>query len=170
MSWLEMSDGSWLWRLARMLLPRGYRFDRYSDHALRALAFARDSVSESGGAVLLPEHVLLGALRCDPALVQRFSSGQSNADAIATEVLRQISESESLPVSAEIPFSRAARRVLQTAGREASHSHTPVSLEHLLIGLLRNGGSAGALLQRYGMREPDVRASVRYGGGGATET
>jgi ATP-dependent Clp protease ATP-binding subunit ClpA len=170
MSWFEMSDGSCLWRFVRILLSRGYRFDLYSDDALRALAFARDSESESGGTALLPGHVLPGRLQCDPALVQRLSAGDSQVDGVATEILRQISKSESLPMSAEIPYSRAARRVLQTAGREASDSHSRVSLEHLLIGLLRNGGSAGELLQRNGMRQGDVRASVRHSSGGATET
>jgi hypothetical protein len=167
----EISEGSGLlWRLARLLLRRGLRFDLYTDEARQALFFARLSVTESGGAVLLPAHVLLGLLRANPACVQRFAGPDSSVDAIRTEILQGLVKAESVPTSAEVPFSRDARRVLRTAGDEGSRSGGSVCPEHLVLALLREGGIAGDVLRRKGVREGDVRTFLRHVSGGTTET
>jgi len=166
----EISEGSGLlWRLARLLLPGGLRFDLYTDEARQALLFAHYSVTESGGAVLLPAHVLLGLLRANPASVQRFAGSDGSADAVRTEILQGMLKAESVPTSAEIPFSRDARRVLRTAGDEASRTGGTVHAEHLLLALLREGGIAGDVLRRKGVREGDVRTFLRHAGCGTTE-
>ena len=38
-------------------------FERYTEPARRALFFARQEVSDVGGAAITPEHLLLGVLR-----------------------------------------------------------------------------------------------------------
>src|SRR6266511_2584440 len=102
----EVSEGSGLlWRFARLLLPRGLRFDLYTEEARQALFFAHYSVTESGGAVILPAHLLLGLLRANPAFVQRFAGSDGSSDAVRTELLQGMLKSESMPTSTEIPFS-----------------------------------------------------------------
>jgi ATP-dependent Clp protease ATP-binding subunit ClpC len=166
----EVSEGSGLlWRFARLLLPRGWRFDLYTDEARQVLFFAHYSVTESGGAVLLPVHLLLGVLRANPAVVQRFAGPDGSADAVRTEILQDMLKAESVQTSAEIPFSREARRVLRIAGDEASRTGGTVHAEHLLLALLLERGTAGNVLRRKGVREGDVRTFLRHVSGGTTE-
>jgi ATP-dependent Clp protease ATP-binding subunit ClpA len=161
MAWLETSPGSWSWRFIQSLVPRGFRFDLYTAEAMAAVSHAREAVRESGGATLLPEHLLVGILRRDAKLLECIVSLEHPADGLAAEILRAISTPESLPMTAEIPFSRAAVRVLRGAGREAAATGARVSTAHLLIGLLRHGERAGDTLRSRGVREEHVRALLQ---------
>ena len=79
MAWFEFHEGSWLWRFVRILIPSRLRFDLYTTEAGYALFFARESVTDSGGTLLLPEHLLIGVLRCDPSLTQRLPALSAEA-------------------------------------------------------------------------------------------
>ena len=46
-----------------------------------------------------------------------------------------------------VPFTDSAKRAVDLANEESNHFGEPVSAEHLLLGLIRNDGSAAQLLQ-----------------------
>ena len=46
-----------------------------------------------------------------------------------------------------VPFTDSAKRAIDLANDESNHFGGPVSAEHLLLGLIRNDGSAAQLLQ-----------------------
>jgi len=51
---------------------RHLEFDRFTDEALMVLWFTRQGVGETGGEPISPDHALIGLLRFQPTLVQRF--------------------------------------------------------------------------------------------------
>lgn len=160
---IEIQEGSGLlWKLACVLLPRGFRFDLYSDAAREAMHLARVAVSESRGQVLSPPHLLVGILRASPSTLERFMPADASASALATELLQGIAGHEPVAMSEEVPFSREARRVLRTAGVEAARSGHAVGPEHLLLGLLGHaGGVTGDLLRTHGVRDQTVRSYLQ---------
>ena len=105
--------------------------------------------------------MLLGLLRADPAFVLRFAGSGGSAEAVRTEILQGMMKAESVPTSAEIPFSHDTRRVLRTAGHEASRTGGSVHAGHLLLAPLGEGGIAGDVLRRTGVREGDVCTFLR---------
>ena len=60
-----------------------------------------------------------------------------------------------------IPFSRDAKKALELSLREAVTLHSrAIAAEHLLLGLLRAGGTTTVLLDRVGAAPDDVRRRV----------
>jgi ATP-dependent Clp protease ATP-binding subunit ClpC len=139
-------------------------FERLSQRALRVLFFARDEASQFGSMSIDTEHLLLGLIREPKGLTSRlFADAGILLDDIRGEVLRRVPARSRTSTSADIPFSAAARRVLQQAAEEADRLlHIGVGTEHLLLGLLREHGSvAAAVLTSRGLRLDWVRADRR---------
>src|SRR5687768_12960578 len=121
-------------------------FERFSEQARRALFFARYEASELGSTNLDTEHLLLGLIRESKGLTARLvADAGMSLDDIRDEVRRRVPAQPTIPTSVEIPFSAAAKHVLQHAAREADRlSHEHIGTEHLLLGLLRERGSVAA--------------------------
>src|SRR5829696_9049937 len=134
-------------------------FERYTEAARRALFFARYEASEAGSISIEPEHMLLGLLRDIPALSTLLPP---SIGALRLEVEKGIVFKEKLSTSVEIPFSAPTRQVLQFAVEEADAlTHRHIGTEHLLLGLLREEGSAAAVtLAAHAVRLNDVRERV----------
>ena len=79
---------------------------------------------------------------------------------VRKEVKKHLGEKE--PIEGDIPLSTQSRRVLQLAIEEAdSMSDHRASVEHLLIGLLREEeGYGGRLLRDYGIDFEKVRSEI----------
>jgi uncharacterized protein (TIGR03435 family) len=128
-------------------------FERFSEPARRALFFARYEASQLGSPDLDTGHLLLGLLRDDSGLTHRLlgDAGIGVAD-LREEVLRQVPRHSPTPESAEIPFSAGAMQTLQHAAEEsAALQHDYIGTEHLLLGLLRQGGSVADVLTSHGL-------------------
>jgi ketosteroid isomerase-like protein len=138
-------------------------FERYTEHARRALFFSREEVIRQGASLIETEHLLLALIREQGHIVADLLS----AAHLAPEVLRKDIERESrsrssVPLSAEIPFSAGSKRVLQFAAEEADRlGHPDIGPEHLLLGLLREADSpAASVLTRHGLELEAVRSEV----------
>ena len=140
-------------------------FERYTEKARRVVFFARYEASQHGSPYIETEHLLLGLLREDRALAKGFP-GETNAEEeIRAEIERQITPSERISTSVEIPLTSEAKKVLTLAADEADGlGHRHVGTEHILLGLLRVEDSlAGAVLQGIGVRAATIREQLAKG-------
>jgi uncharacterized protein (TIGR03435 family) len=138
-------------------------FERVSERARRVLFFARDEASQLGSLSIDTEHLLLGLIREPTGLTSRlFTAAGMRADDIRDEVLRRVPARSKRSTSAEIPFSAAAKRVLEQAAQEADRLlHDHVGTQHLLLGLLSERGSVAAdVLSSRGLRLDRVREQI----------
>ena len=138
-------------------------FERFTERARRALFFARYEASQLGSTSIDTEHLLLGLIRESKGLTTRlFADAGIALDEVRDEVLRRVPAQPKTPTSVEIPFSAAAKRVLQHAAQEADRlSHDYIGTEHLLLGLLREQGSVAAdVLTSRGLRLDRVRERI----------
>jgi len=139
-------------------------FERYTEHARRALFFARYECLQAGQLAIEPEHLLLGLVREDSVPVGRIlrhAATSPGAVRAALDDARRASERTS--ASLEIPFSDGTKRILQLAAEEADEmEHAHIGSEHLFLAILRNGDDvASAVLQRLGVRLQEGRQVVR---------
>jgi uncharacterized protein (TIGR03435 family) len=138
-------------------------FERFTQQALRALFFARYEASQLGSIVIDAEHLLLGLIHEPKGLIARLvvDAGIAVGD-IRDEVVGRVGVQSKLSISVEIPFSAAAKRVLQHTAEEADAlGHDYIGTEHLLLALLREQGSvAGDVLISRGLRPQAVRERI----------
>jgi ATP-dependent Clp protease ATP-binding subunit ClpC len=106
------------------------------------------------------EHVLLGLLQtAGGALAQTL---QVNTETVRAEVHRLISALPPHSASTEPPLTPRARKALQLAGREAVlPKRSRIGIEHILLGLLHEGGGVAAIaLRNLGIRLDQVRTDI----------
>jgi hypothetical protein len=124
-------------------------FELFTENARRVIFVARYEASQYGSPYIETEHMLLGLLREDQALIGRFLGPTDVAAAIRTEIERQITSRERISPSVEVPLSHKSKQVLTLAAEESDRlGHRHVGTEHLLVGLLRVEGSLAAKLLR----------------------
>jgi ATP-dependent Clp protease ATP-binding subunit ClpC len=111
-------------------------FERYTEKARRVIFFARYEASQFGSPYIESEHLLLGIIREDKALTNRFL--RSSVASIRKQVESQTIAREKTSTSVDLPLSNESKRVLAYAGEEADRlAHKHIGAEHLLLGLLR---------------------------------
>jgi len=134
-------------------------FEKYTEKARRVIFFARYEVSEHGASSIETEHLLLGLLREDKALLSRFLPANVPIEVLREQIESRIGQGEKISTSIEIPLSEASKNVLKYAVEESKGlSHRHIGTEHLLLGLLREQESlAAGVLLGSGMNYSDVR-------------
>src|SRR6195256_565263 len=137
-------------------------FELFTENARRVIFFARYEASQYGSPYIETEHMLLGLLREDQALIGRFLGPTNVVAAIRTEIERQITSRERISTSVEVPLSQESKQVLTLAAEESDRlGHRHVGTEHLLVGLLRVEGSLAArLLQEKGLKPEAIREQL----------
>lgn len=138
-------------------------FERYTEHARRALFFARYEAFQVGSAFIETEHLLLGLFREEQSPTARvFARAKLSVDDVRREIdartARRIVASE----PSEVPFSDEAKAVLAYAAQEADRLlHDHIGTEHLLLGLFREErGIAATILADQGLRIASVRDQI----------
>ena len=135
-------------------------FERYTEKARRVIFFARYEASQFGSPYIESEHLLLGIVREDKALTNRFL--RSEVASIRKQVETQTTIRESTSTSVDLPLSNESKRALAYAAEEAvRHAHKHIGPEHLLLGLLREEQcfAAQILLER-GLQLSKVREAL----------
>src|SRR4029077_12777811 len=120
-------------------------FERYKEKARRVIFFARYEASQYGSPYIETEHLLLGLIREDKALANRFLRQQGSIESIRKEIEARITIRERISTSVEVPLSAECKRILNMAGEEAERLGVKhVGTEHLLLGILREEKCFGA--------------------------
>lgn len=137
-------------------------FERYTEKARRVIFFARYEASQFGSPYIETEHLLLGLLREDKALANRFLRSQANIESIRKQIETQTTVREKVSTSVDLPLSHECKRVLAYAAEEAERlNHKHIGTEHLLLGLLREEKCfAAEILHERGLRLSTVREEI----------
>jgi ATP-dependent Clp protease ATP-binding subunit ClpC len=137
-------------------------FERYTEKARRVIFFARYEASQFGSPYIETEHLLLGLLREDKALTNRFLRSHASIESIRKQIEARTPSREKVSTSVELPLSQECKRVLAYAAEEAERlSHKHIGTEHLLLGLLREDKSfAAEMLHERGLRLSGLREEL----------
>lgn len=137
-------------------------FERYTEKARRVIFFSRYEASQYGSSRIETEHLLLGLLREDKALANRFLRGHGSIESIRKHIEGHTPARERLSTSVELLFSEQVKRVLRYAVEEAERmAHKHIGTEHLLVGLLREERCfAAEILQERGLRLSTLREEL----------
>ncbi len=134
-------------------------FERYTEKARRVIFFARYEASQFGSPYIETEHLLLGLLREDKALSNRFLRSHASVESIRKQIETHTTIREKVSTSVDLPLSNECKRVLAYAAEEAERlSNKHIGTEHLLLGLLREEKCfASEILLERGLRLSTVR-------------
>src|SRR5213594_4647838 len=137
-------------------------FERYTEKARRVIFFARYEASQFGSPYIETEHLLLGLLREDKALTNRFLRSHASVESIRKQIEGHTTAREKASTSVDLPLSNECKRVLAYAAEEAERlSHKHIGTEHLLLGLLREEKCFGAqILTERGIQLSRVREEL----------
>ena len=137
-------------------------FERYTEKARRVIFFARYEASQFGSPYIETEHLLLGLLREDKALSNRFLRSHASVESIRKQIESHTTIREKVSTSVDLPLSNECKRVLAYAAEEAERlSNKHIGTEHLLLGLLREEKCfAAEILQERGLRLSTVREEL----------
>lgn len=134
-------------------------FERYTEAARRVIFYSRYMAAESGSPEIETEYLLLGLLRADMVLAQRFLGSPWAAEQVWREVENKTSARPPIPPGIDLKLSPEAKHVLRLAADEAEQlSSKTIRTEHLLLGLLcEEGCFAAELLHRRGVQSASTR-------------
>jgi ATP-dependent Clp protease ATP-binding subunit ClpC len=137
-------------------------FERYTEKARRVIFFARYEASQFGSPYIETEHLLLGVLRDDKALTNRFLRSHAAFESIRKQIEGQTTAGEKTSTSVDLPLSNECKRVLAYAAEEAERlSNKHIGTEHLLLGLLREDKCfAAQILMERGLRLSQIREEL----------
>ncbi len=138
-------------------------FERYTEKARRVIFFARYEASQFGAPSIDAEHILLGLMREDKSLSNRFFLRAH----LTLEVVRREVETRTVPrerplQAVDLPLSPEAKRILVHAAEESERMNQRyIGTEHLLLALLREEQSLAArILFEHGLRPHAIREEL----------
>ncbi len=124
-------------------------FERYTENARRIIFFSRYESSQFGSPFIESEHLLLGLLREDQALINRLVSSHVATESIRKRIEEHTPPGEKTSTSVDLPLSHECKRVLGYGAEEANRLEDEhIGAEHLLLGLLREEQCFAAQLLR----------------------
>ena len=138
-------------------------FERYTEKARRVIFFARYEASQFGASQIEAEHILLGLIREDKNLTNRFfHRAQANIDLIRKEIEGRTILRDRISTNIDLPLSSEAKRVLNYAIEESERlGNRHIGTEHLLLGLMREENSIAAeILYDRGLRLSEIRQEL----------
>jgi len=140
-------------------------FERYTERARRVIFFARYEASQFGSSIIETEHLLLGLIREDKNLTNRFLRSSSSLETIRKEIEGRTTIREKVSTSIDLPLSNECKRILAYAVEETERlNHRLLGTEHLLLGILREEKClAREILFSSGLRLDVIREELAKG-------
>src|SRR2546430_12028847 len=138
-------------------------FDRFNDRAKRVLALAQDEAIRFNHNYIGVEHLLLGLIREGEGVAARaLNSLGVDLSKARTSVEFLMGRGDSTTSPSEITLSPRTKKVIELAIDEARKlGHGYIGPEHLLLGIVREGGHIGAkVLESLGLSLDKVRNQV----------
>ncbi|MEV0715274.1 ATP-dependent Clp protease ATP-binding subunit [Asanoa sp. NPDC050611] len=137
-------------------------FERFTDRSRRVVILAQEEARIFNHASIGTEHLLLGILKEGENVGARALVGLGLSLVSVRQQVEEVIGAGGKPAAGHIPFTPRARRVLELALREAIQlGHGHIGPEHVLLGLVRDGGGVGAqVLAGFGADAAAVRLRV----------
>jgi uncharacterized protein (TIGR03435 family) len=124
-------------------------FERYTEKARRSIFFARYEANQFGSPYVETEYLLLGLLREDSALANRFLHSRAAVESMRKQIKGHMASREKTSTSVDLPLSPECKRVLAYGAEESERrNHKHIGINHLLLGLLREEECFAAQLLR----------------------
>lgn len=134
--------------LGQRRLPQDHGIRGWSTSGMKCLFFSRYEAGAFGCRKISVEHLLLGALREDPACTGKTLT-RSEIEAIRTAIERNESEPRQIPRNVDLPLSVQAKAAIAEAARGAQLSgDTEVLPRHLVAGILKQESTLAARILR----------------------
>ena len=137
-------------------------FERFTDRARRVVVLAQEEARMLNHYYIGTEHILLGLIHEGEGVAAKaLESLGISLDAVRQQVEEIIGQGQQAP-SGHIPFTPRAKQVLELSRREAEQlGHNYIGTEHILLGLIREGGGVAAqVLVKHGADPNRVRQQV----------
>ena len=138
--------------------------ERFTEHARRAVFFARYEAASAGSVYVEPQHLLLALLREAKPLFGLWSLDRPEAvRSIRAEVETAFPPKVNWEPCEQLPLSERGKRIFDYAIEEAQHMGAfHIGTGHLLLGILReeNAPGAAAILHSRGLLLPVVRQKI----------
>jgi len=132
-------------------VPELGNWARFTDRARIAVAGAQEQARTTGHGQVQPGHILLGLLPDTDSVATRVIAQQAGVDAVRRAVLDSLGTGGTTP-GEQVPFSAESRKLLALTLREALRlGHNYVGTEHVLLGLLHDESTLGAVLADAGV-------------------
>jgi hypothetical protein len=148
--------------LAGVELP-GAPLTRFTPRARSTLTAAQDEARRAAADQVGPEHLLLGLLAEPEGLAAKAISalGITPEQVRAQAGIAPAGSQAGAGAGERIPFAPRAKKVLELTLREALLlGHNYIGTEHLLLGVLAEGGAGAQVLTGLGITEDQVREWV----------
>ena len=136
-------------------------YARYTEDARKAIFFARDESAALGSPCIQTEHLLLGLLRENQPMFERFLSKISSIETFRKRIEKLAIRSQKVS-EMNLPFSDECKRALAYSAEEAARTAYPlIAPGHLILGLLREEGCfAERVLRDGGAEIPMIRQTL----------
>lgn len=135
---------------------------RFTDDAQRVLSLAQDAALELGHDYVGTEHILIGLTKVKQGVAAKaLQELDINTDDITEDVIQAVGKGNKK--SSSVYMTPRVKHVLELAVEVANRmNHNYVGTEHILLGLLSDGGGvAVGLLQNRNIRNNDIVDSIR---------
>ena len=135
---------------------------RFTDDAQRVLSFAQEAALELGHDYVGTEHVLIGLIKVKNGVAAKALNELGlSAETIIEDVEEHIGRGNKKASS--IYMTPRVKHVLELAVEVANHmNHNYVGTEHILLGLLSDGGGvAVGILRNHNIRANDIVDTIR---------
>ena len=135
---------------------------RFTDDAQRVLSFAQEAALELGHDYVGTEHVLIGLIKVKNGVAAKALNELGlSAETIIEDVEEHIGRGNKKVSS--VYMTPRVKHVLELAVEVANHmNHNYVGTEHILLGLLSDGGGvAVGLLRNHNIRASDIVEVIR---------
>jgi ATP-dependent Clp protease ATP-binding subunit ClpC len=138
------------------------RFEKFSERARRVLTLAQEEAQHLNHSYIGTEHILLGLLREEEGVAAKVLTNLSVSLSKVRSGVEFIIGHGEKPSTGEIGLTPRAKRVIELAIDEARNlGHNYIGTEHLLLGLLHEGGGVAAgVLDSFGITLEQVRTET----------
>jgi ATP-dependent Clp protease ATP-binding subunit ClpC len=135
------------------------RFEKFSERARRVLTLAQEEAQHLNHSYIGTEHILLGLLREEEGVAAKVLTNLNVSLGKVRSGVEFIIGHGEKPSTGEIGLTPRAKRVIELAIDEARNlGHNYIGTEHLLLGLLHEGGGVAAgVLDSFGITLEQVR-------------
>ncbi len=137
-------------------------FERFTEKAVRVIMAAQEEARRLGASHVGTEHLLLGMLRENEAMIVRtLEYFRVDPFAVKEKIEATTGKGEERSVT-EIPFSNPVKKTIEFAWEEARQlGHSYVGVEHLFLGLIREPSGMGAkVLAEFGINPQAAKNKV----------